>query len=343
MLTNLVWRQTGQTTQLDRQIQSAFGNTAPMKENTIGTGVAVLRKALQVVGFEPTLDLEDRFGVQTKIQIEDFQSLYDLPIDGTVGKKTLQKLDDILEGRQPKKIRKIVLPNVPGVVGRDFALKYLDETTFWVKEAIRICDSAESLTVPRITGLYSEAEIVASNAFLFHFRVLVDERAAESRRRWKFKETLFLDQNSGDEVKQHINKVKNVFLIVDKKLADAATIFLSDDTNRIAWTPEKAQRAPNVDEIKFSRTVFVEKTQLTPNGMDPLSASWVTVHEMIHLVLDTASHHTYGANNVPLTHGYTRTDQYYKAGWQDCRNNPDSFASLAYHARFKRPIFGPYV
>ena len=330
-LTNPLWRG-------DRQVANASVNAPALKLSAHGSGVAKLRTALRFAGFERTLDPEDLYGEQTRIQVQDFQSLYELKRDGEAGRNTLQKLDDLLNGKIQKRNRKLAPSSSNRIFGKAFAVKYLTETRGWVANALRLCDVASGLIGPQMIRIYTQSEIDAGAAFLFHFRIALNDVAAQLIRKWKYNPSQFLVDDTAAKIAA-VEEITSVFRAVHSKLLFPDRNFTDDP----AITSDIARCSPSDGIIRFSPTQFVERSAIAPDGMDPRSASWVPIHEFIHPIFGEAGYHKFGPMDVPTENPYSRFDEYYSKNWLGCRTNPDSYAHFAYHANFGRPVLGPYV
>ena len=95
-------------------------------------------------------------------------------------------------------------------------------------------------------------------------------------------------------------------------------------------------------KIYCSPSILKQRSVSTPDGYDPKSASWMTVHEAAHAAIGPASSHTHVDNPGPADNAYSRSPGYYQMNWQQCLLNPDSYAHFAYHALEGKQNLGPW-
>lgn len=94
----------------DQRLQAAANNRPPMRRGEKGIAVQKLQQALIDAGFllpistqQGTRPPDGIYGNETAVTMREFQSRYGLQVDGTAGRQTLSKLDQLLRKTPPIK------------------------------------------------------------------------------------------------------------------------------------------------------------------------------------------------------------------------------------------------
>jgi peptidoglycan hydrolase-like protein with peptidoglycan-binding domain len=136
-LTNPAWEK-------NFRLQAATTGGNPVPKGDRGTHVAILRKNLEAVGFERTLEPIDFYGASTTGMIRDFRQIYNVPGNSElVDKRVLETIDAILNGKIPQRRFSAGATANVGVKGKDFAVRYLATTKEWVENALKTSRSVE--------------------------------------------------------------------------------------------------------------------------------------------------------------------------------------------------------
>jgi hypothetical protein len=341
-LTNSAWEK-------NFRLQAATTGGNPVPKGDRGRHVAILRKNLEAVGFERSLEPSDFYGPSTADMIRDFRLIYDVPGKSElVDKALLETLDAILNKKIPQRRFKAGPVANMGAKGKDFALKYLPTTKQWVDTALKSSRRVEqTLTSTMNSGPEPDFPTDVYQPFMQHFRLQICIKAILDAGKGRLPTSLMLAYNDVDEATKTIrirevigkvNKIANVFGSIKAYLdASPDTIFV----NSTATSKAYAECDINKKVITFYEKNFFEVASGVAGGMDRKSASWVTIHESAHAVLQKASLH--GAGTGPGENPYSHDDSYYGMTWQQATNNPDSYAHFAYQIAAGKQNLGPWA
>lgn len=342
-LTNAAW-------QKNFRLQAATTGGNPVRKGDTGTHVGILRRNLEAIGFERSLEKIDFYGASTAGMIRDFCILYEVSGSGDVADKAvLEMLDAILNGTvAQRRFKKGATANVSSK-GRDFAVRYLPATKKWVEDSLKLCQSVEQ-SMKKAMNAKTEPDFTSAvyQPFMQHFRLQICFKACEDAVKSKLRDDIMLRYNEQDAVTQSsrigeviskINMAANVFAGIKTLLAsDPEKIFLNSGntttTDLAFWDVDKTKK------IVFHEKNFFEAAPGLAGGLDRRTASWVTIHEAAHAVLQKASFH--GAAAGPADNPYSWHDSYYQMTWQLAPRNPDAYAHFAYQVANGKQNFGPW-
>lgn len=341
-LTNKAW-------QKNFRLQAATTGGNPIRKGDTGKHIEILRRNLEAVGFERSLEKTDFYGASTADMIRDFRALYDVRGKSDLADKAvLEKIDAILNGKVEKRRFKAV-PESMTAKGKDFAVKYLPTTKIWVEEALKTCQSVEQ-SMKKAMNAKTEPDFPSHvyQPFMQHFRLQICFKAIEDAVKSKLRDDVMLRYNEQDpatkssrigEVISKINMVSNVFAGMKALLAsDPDNIFLNSTdattTDLAFWDVNKTKK------IVFHEKNFFEAAPGRPGGLDRRSASWITIHESVHAILKEPSFH--GDPAGPTNNPYSYRDAYYQMTWQLAPRNPDAYAHFAYQVMAGKQNLGPW-
>jgi peptidoglycan hydrolase-like protein with peptidoglycan-binding domain len=345
MLTNPTW-----VTNVILQAATAGGD--PVRTGDVGPQVAILRKNLETIGFERTLEPIDFYGASTAGIIRDFRRIYNVPGKSElVDKPVLETIDAILNGKIPQ--RELTAAANIGAKGKDFAVKYLATTKEWVQNALWASRSVEqALMLAMNAGAEPDFESNVYQPFMQHFRLQICQRAVDDGFRSRVPKTLMLAYNDMDqatksrrirEVIFKVNMIANVFNGIKVYLSqNVDTIFINAvDMTKAATPYTVAQHDPKTNKITFFAMTFFEVAPGVPNGKDRKSASGVTIHEAVHAVLGELSSHGQAAGVGDNPYSWRAT--YYGMNWQQASRNPSAYSHFAYQIATGKQNFGPWA
>jgi peptidoglycan hydrolase-like protein with peptidoglycan-binding domain len=167
-LTNPAWEK-------NFRLQAATTGGNPVPKGDRGTHIAILRKNLEAVGFERTLEPTDLYGASTAGMIRDFRQIYNVPGNSElVDKPVLETIDAVLNGKIPqRKFSAGATANV-GAKGKDFAVRYLATTKEWVENALKTSRSVEqALRFAMKAGGEPDFPSNVYQPFMQHFRLQI--------------------------------------------------------------------------------------------------------------------------------------------------------------------------
>src|SRR5262249_28068189 len=263
-LTNSAWGK-------NFRLQAATTGGNPVAKGDRGLHIAILRNALEAVGFERTLEPTDFYGASTAGIIRDFRQIYNVPGKSElVDKPVLETIDAILNGKIPQRTFSAGATANLGAKGKDFAVKYLATTKQWVENALKTSRSVEQgLTFAMNAGREPDFPSNVYQAFMQHFRLQICLKAIEDAVKGRLPLPLMLAYNDMDEAtKFHrirelifkVNMIANVFNGIKTYLsANVDTIFINGaDMTKAASPNAVAQTDVDRKEITFFAMNFFE-------------------------------------------------------------------------------------
>jgi hypothetical protein len=342
MLTSPAWER-------NFRLQAATTGGNPVPKGDRGRHIAILRKNLEAIGFERSLEPSDFYGPSMADMIRDFRLIYDVPGKSElVDKRVLETLDAILNKRIPQRSFKGGSVANVAAKGKDFAVRYLPTTKQWVEAALKASRRVEQ-TLTSAMKAQTEPDFPSDlyQPLMQHFRLQICVKAIQDAGKARVNPDLMLAYNDVDEATKtvrirdvigKVNKIANVFASMQTYLqGDPDKLFV----NSTATTIDLATCDIVKKEITFYEKNFFEAASGMPGGKDRKSASWITIHESAHAVLGRASLH--GPGTGPGENPYSRYDSYYGMTWQQATSNPDAYAHFAYQIASGKQNLGPWA
>lgn len=306
----------------DAVLNAVSGGSRVLRKGERGIHIERLQQVLTGLEF-PTFDPKGAYSDGTATALSQFKEYYyfyfTLPgTDGsTVDKYCIDKIDDALRGRLQS------LKQATPVAGSRLAaaVSSLPTVRRWLAAALAACNLGTQMLNKQLQlNLENDKHTNVLSAFYLHFRLSLIKD--------KFLIPALLPYNIDDKLIRHATPV---------------------DILNIKSVLSRIERATHLPTARLFREAPDHGTDIasTPVGSPILlhppfagrqieSICWIIIHESVHFVLGTPSHHSAGSNPYAHLALYTSLN----AG--QCKTNPDCFTHFARQMEKGTPQLTPW-